>query len=369
MEVEAHHAGLAAPFRDLQANVPESGMRIVVSPLDPRFPQLVRMSDPAQVHDMLAENRPASARSKAPCRVSTVRYRPGRRHVLRYDIGDGGGRDGGSETIFAKLYRNGESQGAFRLAEAIADGLTESGSPVSAAAPLSVVEDGDSVLFRGAPGEPLSIRIARGLSDLATHLHRSGQALRILQSGAVSPPDRIPVHGFDADLKRVAGATEHIRALLPGPGSAIREIVDRGEGLYERVFKEPLAFAHGDYKCDHLFLGPGGSLTLIDFNACAMADPALDVGKFLADLDWWFAVSGRDGVETSKRAFLEGYGTMPEHRMLRARLFEALILTKITGHRIPIFDPAWEQRTTRLIALAGALMDRLQGDADPDMAF
>jgi len=28
-------------------------------------------------------------------------------------------------------------------------------------------------------------------------------------------------------------------------------------------------------------------LALLDFGSCASGDPALDVGKFLADLEWW----------------------------------------------------------------------------------
>src|SRR5437899_4866208 len=45
IQAEAIRRGVAAPFRELTAGLPEWGMQIQVSPLDPRFPQLVRLSD------------------------------------------------------------------------------------------------------------------------------------------------------------------------------------------------------------------------------------------------------------------------------------------------------------------------------------
>ena len=54
MQAEAGRRGLAAPFHQLIAAVPDWGMRIQVSPLDPHFPQLARVSDPGYVGTMLA---------------------------------------------------------------------------------------------------------------------------------------------------------------------------------------------------------------------------------------------------------------------------------------------------------------------------
>ena len=103
------------------------------------------------------------------------------------------------------------------------------------------------------------------------------------------------------------------------------------------------------------------TLTLLDFGTCAVADPASDIGKFLADLDWWYARTSRPGVKAAQAAFLAGYGANgSDHRLARARVFEILILVKSTVHRVALFDPDWAARTRGLIRYA----DRLLGAAE-----
>src|SRR3989442_2841652 len=54
IEAAAARHGVAAPFRQLRADVPAWGMRVQVSPLDARIPQLVRLSDPRYVRQVVA---------------------------------------------------------------------------------------------------------------------------------------------------------------------------------------------------------------------------------------------------------------------------------------------------------------------------
>ena len=75
LEAEAVAEGLAAPFRGLFARLPGWNVSVLVSPLDPRFPQLIRLSDPRHVAAMLAG--PLSQASGVGYRISTIRYRPG----------------------------------------------------------------------------------------------------------------------------------------------------------------------------------------------------------------------------------------------------------------------------------------------------
>src|SRR2546427_9682473 len=105
IQAEALRQGVAAPFQQLTAELPEWGMHIQVSPLDAQFPQLVRLLDPRHVRDMLAAAHAASGVASdqpQPDRyaVSSIRYLPSSCHVLRYDPLDA--TKGG--TVFAKLY-------------------------------------------------------------------------------------------------------------------------------------------------------------------------------------------------------------------------------------------------------------------------
>lgn len=349
MQDEAIRSGVASPFAALRAEIPAAGMRLEVSPLDVDHPQLVRVSSPEHIGEVLAD----AGWGSGSIRVTTIRYRPRQRHVLRYDAA---GEDG---TLYGKLYRRGEARAAFDLAAAIADRLGEMRCPITAARPFAVVEDDDLVLYEAIAGTSVARRITAG-AEVGPALNTAGRALRILQAIPAPELGPVPTFSLEAEIAAIARAAEHVRALEPSVGARIGHILERASEVAGRLAPEEPAFAHGDYKCDHL-IADRGKITLIDFNTCSVGDPALDVGKFLADLEWWFASSGRSWARAAKRTFLDGYGDgIPAERLLRARVYEVLILTKITVHRVPLFDPGWAGATGRLIGRADALLRGLE---------
>jgi aminoglycoside phosphotransferase (APT) family kinase protein len=165
-------------------------------------------------------------------------------------------------------------------------------------------------------------------------------------------------HDFGKEVKAIARASEHLEVLRPATRASITSILDRATELYSRLPQETPTFAHGDLKADHLFVTRKG-LTLIDFDTCYLADPAIDVGKFLADLRWWYSKYRLPHVEHAQQQFLNGYfGRENGARLLRARVFEALILTKITVRRVRLFERDWAYRTEQLVQTASAIVDR-----------
>jgi aminoglycoside phosphotransferase (APT) family kinase protein len=139
--------------------------------------------------------------------------------------------------------------------------------------------------------------------------------------------------------------------------------VDRAEENYSRLPQEKPTFTHADFKSDHLLTTPQG-LTLIDFDTCTLTDPALDLGKFLADLEWWFTSRGISGVEEAQAELLKGYSAGKQSdqtiqkRLERAKLFHVLILVKIVARRVPIYKKEWASRTERLIKRAGEVLHK-----------
>src|SRR5437660_10114100 len=83
VQAEAVGRGVAAPFQQLMADFSEWTMRVLVSPLDARFTQLVRFSDPQHVRAVLA-NTGVAASHQHRTREYTIRflkYRSGMRHM------------------------------------------------------------------------------------------------------------------------------------------------------------------------------------------------------------------------------------------------------------------------------------------------
>jgi hypothetical protein len=363
--------GLATPFRRLVAELPAWGMRVQVAPLDLRYPQLVRLSDPDHVPALIATAYAIAARGPAPApdsryTITPIRYRPGQRHVLRYDAQSA---NQPAVVTFAKLYTGDRGARAFQVATSVADWLAESGRGMSALRPLAYIGEDGVILYPQVVGTPLSQQLRQPSPATTQHLRVIGTALQALHHAPSALAGELKTNSFAAEVKAIARAAEHIPPLLPAVGAQIDAILERARALHEQLPHEPLTFAHGDLKADHVWVTADG-LTLIDFDTCYMADPAIDLGKFLADLQWWYDAYAQPGAEAlctqAQDQFLAGYadGGTPPERILRARLYEALVLVKMTVRRVRLFDPDWAPRTTRLIAHADALLARLATSHD-----
>jgi Ser/Thr protein kinase RdoA (MazF antagonist) len=365
-EAELHDRGLVGPFTQLHSHDPEAGTRLLVAPLDPSFPHLARLSDPAT----------ASALLDGPAEVDVVRYRPGERHVLRYrQASERGPRGGGASptTLYLKLYRNDESRPAFHLAQRLADRLDEHGGPLVAARPWARLPEVDSVAFPLVAGTPLSRLLQRGGTQTAHHVHALGRGLRslhdgvdtglhdVVDTGARDGLDtgldvRLPARDLAEEARLVARACEQLTPLSPPASALVSDLLGRVQAANSELPPEEPGFAHGDLKCDHLLVHRD-RLTLIDFDTCLWADAALDIGKFLADLRWWHTQGSLPDLHGTQAAFLAGYdGALAPDRLARSRLFEVLIFVKIVARRVRVHERDWEDQTLRLLRTAGELV-------------
>ena len=361
LQAEAVGHGVAAPFSQLMGDFPEWNMQVWVAPLDARFTQLVRVSDPRHVPAMLADAYASGNADPDRCRISeytvtSIRYRPGKRHVLRYD--PAGPVKG--EAIFAKLYTGESGAQAFRVANRTADWLAEQGQGVNSIRPLAYVAKDAVVLYPRLSGGPLSGHLGCPGAGIARCLERTGAALHTLHRlpGAVAGP--LEVRNFETEIQATERASSHIPALLPQVGAAVEALLDRARELHERLPQEPPTITHRDFKSEHVWVTPGG-LTLIDFDRSRLADPALDVGTFLADLRWWHATYNLTGLVQAQERFLAGYlPGAPKERLLRARLYEVIKLVKMTVLRVHLFEHDWASRTSQLVGRAQVVMNDLQ---------
>ena len=342
LDAEAARRGLRTPFRCLTVEARDFRMRVDIAPLDASFPQLVRLSDPAYMAELIGgPNR---------FEVVTVRYRPRQRHVLLY-------RPAATHhgpALFAKLYRDEAGARDHLVALAVADLLDEA-SDCAGARPLAYLDNGDrAVLYASLPGRPLSACLRSGTRGAGAHIRQGGAALRRLHDGPPELSALVEPHGVEAELIATERASEAIQHLLPSSGAAVRDILARTRALLDHAPVEPARFAHGDYKADHLLVGRTG-VTIIDFDRCARSEPALDLAKFLADLRWWTAL--RPGaLASAQEEFLGGYGPTSRLRLARARMLEPLFLLKMTARRVPVHEADWDGRTAALVARADRLL-------------
>lgn len=350
MQDEARALGVSAPFAALAADDPAWGLWLQVSPLDAAYPQLARVVSPPYVRAMI-ESAPNLDAPPGDYAVSVVRYRPDQRHVLRYQPL---GRPA-ADALFAKVYRSNKGVRAFSAVRHITAWLETDHAPIRPIEPAAYLPEPRVALYRTVTGQPLSQLLQT--PEAAGHLRLTGAGLRALHR---VPPDQVEVkpHSFEKEIASITSATEHLRTLHPAAGALVPLLLERAQALHERLPRDTPGFAYGDFKADHLWATPAG-LTLIDFDTCYLFDQAIDLGKFLADLRWWYDGAGAPGVEGAQASFLAGYDPAPA-LLARARLYEALVLTKITARRVRLFDEDWAERTGRLLAAADGVLAALE---------
>src|SRR5207245_9401744 len=132
-----------------------------------------------------------------------LRYRPGQRHVLRYDPLDAA--KGG--TVFAKLYTGEEGARTLHRATQVSEWLAEHREGVTAVRPLAYVAEDGVVLYPRVLGAPLSDHLRRPSQAVAQCLERAGVALHTLHrlpQGVAGPP---PPPDFAAEVRETALAS------------------------------------------------------------------------------------------------------------------------------------------------------------------
>lgn len=357
LQEEANQSGLMPVQRELWRDILDQGIKLQVWPFDPEFPQLVRLGNPSYVAEMFASLGIAHNLKQMPV-VTPIRYRPGERHVLRCEIYSPKTPAGRGQRLYAKLYSNAhDAARAFGVANRVVDWLATNNQGLQGNRPEAMSQEDGVVFYPHAPGIPLSHQLNRSRRWLAAQLQMIGRALAILHNGPETLQSELKQNTLTNEVKVVKRASEHIQVLLPETYAKILEILDKVQGHYSNLPQEKPTFTHSDFKADHLLSTPQG-LTLIDFDTCTLTDPALDIGKFLADLEWWFTLQGIPGVEEAQAELLKGYlgEGEPDHpvnaRLARARLFYVLILTKIVVRRVPIYKKAWGAMTARMIEQA-----------------
>jgi len=361
LQEEADQNGLMPVQRELWREIPNRGLKLEMWPFDPEFSRLVRLGNPAYVARMLPSLGVAHDLKQLPV-ITPIRYRPKERHVLRYEIPSSSTDSRTGQRLYAKLYTNAEDAArAFGVANRVVDWLTQNPVGLQGNRPEAMSEEDCVILYGHAAGIPLSHQFHRSSRWLSAQLQTIGRGLAILHSGPETLQEGLRQNDFTKEAKVVKRASEHIQVLLPETYNKIVETVEKAHEYYSQLPQEAPTFTHSDFKSDHLLVTSQG-LTLIDFDTCTLTDPALDIGKFLADLEWWFAVKGMSGVEEAQAELLNGYrgerhsDQTIEDRLARARLFQTLILVKIVVRRVPLFQKDWVGRTSTLIVRAAHVL-------------
>jgi hypothetical protein len=273
--------------------IPPLGMRAYLFPHDPALPGLGPALQPRAMARALAESLPAcrmGAERLLRCRVTPLRYRPGRRCTLRFDVWLRETRTGtiAARMLVGKVYHDpAKAVAVYRVMRALADAAPVREGRIEVAGPVAFLPALGIVLQEPIVGTALDLLLggagaAGGDPRGARGVARAAAALAALHlSGLVAERERPAA----AELDTLERRARQIALVDAGLGARMSALVGSlrawGEHLPGRGAERTLV--HGDCKPSQFLLN-GERIALLDFDHCGMGDPAADVGTFLATL-------------------------------------------------------------------------------------
>ncbi|MGH8894953.1 MAG: phosphotransferase [Actinomycetes bacterium] len=339
------------------------GMTVSVFPFDGELPTLSAATDQRVVvpvlQRMLATAHGPDVRVVS-CRVEPAHYNRRHRCMLRYHLGLAGAAR--ELTLYGKVADDGSGARIPDVVQALRAPLAAAGVAVPEC--LGYHEDLHLVVFREIAGAPSVARLLKdrlrgdpspdGLTleaaveacgRIAAHLHTSGLRLGARRS--------LPV-----ELAALRAGLSPTRRLSPVLADQVDRSLDQAEGVAQRTPPLDLAQCHGDFSYTQLiFDGPAAGL--VDFDNVCQAEPALDLGQFLAYLRYSGLksdrVTGRESTQLTEQLaqrFVAAYvaaGGRPAAPN-RVAVYETTNLVRMATH-------AWENlkggRLEHIVSLLG----------------
>jgi aminoglycoside phosphotransferase (APT) family kinase protein len=355
----------------LLVEVPRDGTDVLVRPFpaDPGLPTLPHAVDPKLMRAVLGRVVPGTGGDRAigRCAVDVVHHPRQGRCVLRYRLSPGAGGAGELRhpVVFGKVYGDSTAHTAAAALRVLRRGLPllADGTRVDVPEPLAVVPPLRLGLVEAIAGEPRLPGLLKAAceaqapsQDLSDAVRTAARLAAAVHRCALSGPP-LPARDLAGERTAAEGKLALLEPVWPGVAARLRRTVEAvGAATPDGRSVAPV-LAHGDFTPGQVLLGAPGRVGLVDVDTLCVAEPALDLGRFLAYLHV-------TGMRRSRWAwpllvdltalFLDSYldaSPATDARLLRARTaaYRALALTRLG------VSACWQLKDDRL----GAVVDVL----------
>ena len=250
------------------------------SPRDERLRGLEEAMDPVAMERRLlvtlTEWQPAlvGGRLAAP---RVIHHKPGRRGLIEYVVQ---GEAGIETVVLGKIRAKGLDRRNYRVMQSwVARGFDAgSADGISIPTPLGAYPELGLWLQVKVAGEPVLPWLCG--------LHRSATARRVAQvlhKLHVSGVDPGRAHSMDDELTLLRDRLARVALRYPGWSGRLQCVADACARVGASVQGGQMVSVHRDFHPGQL-LREAGRMHLLDLDLCALGDPALDVGNFIAHL-------------------------------------------------------------------------------------
>jgi len=265
-------------------------------PADPALPTLARALDAVLMQDVLGHVLPGTVgRPLRHCAVDVVRYPRQGRCVVRYRLAPGAG-DLPYPVVFGKVYADATAAAAAAALQLLGEGvpLLPADLRFAVPRPLGVVGSLRLGLAEAIPGRPLLPDLLKAACDSGDGFPAGDREALENAVGAAGrlaaavhavrfPSSVLPTRDLAGERAATAAALTELEPVWP-------EVALRLRAGAARALDGPVgwssapALAHGDLTPGQVLLDGTARAGLVDVDTTCIAEPALDLGRFLAYL-------------------------------------------------------------------------------------
>jgi len=268
---------------------------------DPKLPWLAHATNPQTMREHFSALLGTLVEG---CAITPVRYRPGVRCVFRYDLRT----TAGEQTFFGKLIGQGAEDSmatiaALHNARASFPDMPRVLPPLAYWPELHMLVQAE--VAGGAELNDLAFDPAEDAATRERWLRDAGARLAGLHGCDVAGPTRTMVD----DIGELREYVAPIAAVDPALAGRYAAAVDRLAETSAQGEPAPVA-SHGAFRTDQ-FMIEDRELVMIDLDGFCWANPARDLGNFMAYLRWKAIRKPHDAafIERVGQLFLHGYRT------------------------------------------------------------
>lgn len=259
---------------------------------DEALPAMAALSEPASARAVLEDVLRASSADRRElvvvgCTVTVASYKPGVRVTMVCDL-DYGRPDPPASwpaTVIAKGERPGEGSSVDDAQRALWGSPLARSAAVRIAEPLGHVDelglsvqgylDHDRTLK-----ELLAAAFGGGDEDPTESVRATATALAAVHSSGVAHGD---IHSWDDELASQLKKHDKLAAAVPWLAEHTAGVPERLAAAGGAAAADPTGASHGSFRTAQVLLG-AGPIAIIDFDKLRQAEPAADIGPFLAKL-------------------------------------------------------------------------------------
>jgi len=292
---------------DARAEMPphQDALEMQVYPFehDPALPGLTTVLDGQKMASILADSLRTAVGALPEgtrilrCQVTPLRYRLGKRCTLRFTLRLRDGVSGAlsTRTFYGKLYHNAaKAQAVYQEMQMLSAAPALRAGQVEVAQAVAFEPTLPLVLQAPVSGVPLDLLLSQPKRAARAANPRTAAQIRLAAAGLAAlhqvEGNSKRSRGVAAELERFQQRSERITHVAPAAGACLHELARALPRWLDclSAWGAEITLVHGDCKPSQFFVSQAADgaehIALLDFDHCGMADPASDVGNFLATL-------------------------------------------------------------------------------------